>query len=246
MPFVAAQSILELDQDDITGRLQADPFFVAFTPVLEQRKGITESDVQIAMGAMQPGQVCGTVVIVMMPSLIATDPNAAGPASYARYGVQVIDWPIVRRQSPGGAQVSAEQITDRIRQIIHRVAFGRGQALYFDGLSPIAVVEGQVSYGVYFKCRQVDSPPPSCATCGISPDSGTGAQTVTLTNATVGAAIYYSLNGDYPSSVAAALTPPTSFLYSAPFSTGAAGITVRAAAELTGYQQGNVAQVQYD
>lgn len=244
MGFVPPESILELDQEDIAARLQADSFFQNTVPVLLQRRGITEKDVQISMQAMQPGSVCGTVAIVMMPSLIATDPNAPGPVSFVRYGIQVIDFPIIRRQSPGGAGVSAEEICDRIRQIIHRVAFGRGQALYFDGLHPIPVVEGQVSYGVYFKCRQIDAPPPSCATVGISPVSGAGPLTITLSCATAGAAIYYSLDGSYPSSVAAAATPATSFLYSAPF-TAAAAAFIRAAAEKTDYQQGNVAQVQY-
>ena len=245
MGFVPPESILELDQEDLAARLSADAFFLNVVPVLLERRGITENDVQISMRAMQPGQVCGTVAIVMMPKLIATDPNAPGPASFARYGIQVIDYPIIRCQSPGGAGVSAEEICDRIRQIIHHVAFGRGQALYFDGLAPIPQPPGQVSYGVYFKCRQVDSPPASVATCGISPTSGTGPLTVTLSNQTAGAAIYYSLDGSYPSSVGAAASPATSFLYSAPF-TAAAGALIRAAAELTDYQGSNVAQVQYD
>ncbi len=244
MGFVPPESILELDQEDIGARLMADAFFKNVTPVLLERRGITENDVQISMQAMQPGSVCGTVAIVMMPKLIPTDPNSPGPASFVRYGIQVIDYPIIRRQSPGGAGVSAEEITDRIRQIIHRVAFGRGQSLYFDGQSPIPVKVGCVSYGVYFKCRQVDSPPPSVATCGISPASGAGPLTVTLSNQTAGAAIYYSLDGSYPSSVAAATTPPTSFLYTAPVSVPA-NTFLRCAAELTDYQQGNVAQVQY-
>lgn len=242
--FVPPLSIIELDQEDMGARMKADPFFTNITPVLLQRRGITENDVQISMNAMQPGNVCGTVAIVMMPSLLPTDANAPGPASFVRYGVQVIDFPIIRRQSPGGSGVSAEQICDRLRQILHQVAFGRGQSLYFDGLTPITVQPGQVSYGVYFKCRQVDSPPPKVATCGFSPESGAGPLTVTLSNQTPGVAMYYSLDGSYPSSIAAAAIPPTSTIYTAPFVVQA-GAFVRAAAELTGYQQGNVAQVQY-
>ena len=141
--------------------------------------------------------------------------------------------------------MSAEEICDRIRQIIHRVQFGRGQGLFFDGMSPLPAPDGQVSYVVNFRCRQIDSPPPSVATCGISPESGTGPISVTLSNQTSGAAIYYSLDGSYPSSVGAAATPPTSTLYTVPF-TALAGALVRAAAEKADYQGSNVAQVQYD
>ncbi len=239
MGFVPPESIIELDQEDIGARLSADVFFANITPVLLQRRGITENDVQIAMGAMQPGSVCGTVAIVIMPTLIPESRDAPGPSYFVRYTVQVIDFPVIRRQSPGGSGVSAEAICDRIRQIIHRFASGRGQTLFFDGLTPIQAQDGQVSYGVHFRCRSIDSPPPSVATCGISPATGAGPLSVTLSNQTAGAAIYYTLDGSYPSSVNTAAT-----LYTVPFTAPAASL-VRACGSKTDYQQGNVAQVQY-
>jgi hypothetical protein len=63
---------------------------------------------------------------------------------------------------------------------------------------------------------------------------------VTLACATAGAAIYYTVDGTYPSSKASNGT-----LYTAPF-TAPSGSTVRAAAELSGYQQSQViSQVVY-
>jgi hypothetical protein len=245
MGFVPPESILELDQEDIAARLSADEFFRNVTPVLLQRRGITENDVQVALGTMTPGQVMGTVAIVLMPTLATDAPDAPGPRGNVVYTVQVIDYPLVRRQSAGGSQVSAEQITDRVRQIIHRFGTGRGQVLYWAGQSPIQVPVGRVSYGVRFRCLSMDQPPPSCATPGISPASGTGPLSVTLSCQTAGASIYYSLDGSYPSAVGAAATPPTSFLYSAPF-TADAGAFIRAVASKTDYQDGNVAQVQYN
>ncbi len=244
MGFIPPESVLELDQEDIAARLAADSFFAGVMQVLLQRRGITENDVQIAMGPMQGGPATGTVVIVLMPELRPEAKDAPGPSYFVRYTVQVIDWPIIRRQNPGGTQLSAEEISDRIRQILHRFAPGRGQTLYFDGLKPIPVQEGQVSYGVSFGCRGIDSPPASCATCGIAPASGAGPLTVTLSCQTAGAAIYYSLDGSYPSAVGAAATPPTSFLYTAPF-TAASAALIRACASKAGMQDGNVAQVQY-
>jgi hypothetical protein len=237
-------SVLELDQDDIVQRLVTDPFFQQAVPVLEQRKGITESDVQIALStANQQNGSIGTCAIVLMPRLAGQDPNAPGPRYTTRYPVQVIDWPLVRRQSTGGSQVSAEQICDRVRQIIHGFNMGRGQMVYFDKLEPVAIDDGKISYIVTFKKLGSDFPPISCAAVGISPLSGgvspslPGPVLVTLTCATSGASIYYTIDGTYPSSEG-----DTAVLYSGPF-TAPAGSTVRAAAELPsgfGFQQSNV------
>lgn len=244
-------SVIELDQDDIVARLQADSYFVAGIPVLEQRLGITENDVAIAISTAnsQNGKV-GTVVVVLMPRLKGTDPNAPGPRYIVRYPIQVIDWPVVRRQSVGGSQCSAEEICDRVRQILHMTLFSRGssssgnalgQTLVFDSLEPAQVKEGQVSYILYFKRLGIDLPPTSVAAVSISPLSGTGPLTCTLACATAGASIYYTVDGTYPSA-----TAKTGTLYSGPF-TAPQGSTVRAAAQLTGYQQSQVvSEVNYN
>lgn len=240
--FVPPESTIELDQEDMYNRLRADKYFRNVTPVLLQRTGITENDVQIAMQTVQGGTVCGTVAIVMMPKLIPEARDAAGPRYWVRYAVQVIDYPLYRSQANLGAGVSAEEICDRVRQIMHRFSTGRGQTLFFDGMEPVPVQDGQVSYVAYFRCLRADSPATQCATVGISPASGAGPTTVTLTCATAGASIYYTTDGSYPSSINTAAT-----LYSAPFSAAAAAL-VRACASKPNdstFQDGNVAQVQY-
>ena len=119
---------------------------------------------------------------------------------------------------------------------------GRGQTIYFAGMEPVNVPEGKVSYSLRFKRQAQDAPPVAVASIGISPP-GPGPATVTLTCATAGAAIWYTTDGSYPGSNAAAC--PTALLYSVPFAV-LAGQTVRAAAELTGYQQSQaISQVIY-
>ena len=59
--------------------------------------------------------------------------------------------------------------------------------------------------------------------------------TVTLTCATAGAAIWYTIDGSYPGSNPVA--SPNATLYTGPFVVQAAGVTIRAAAELSQYQQ---------
>ena len=241
-------SIIELDQDDIVARLKNDPYFSAGIPILEQRLGITENDVEIAIStANNQNGLIGTVVIVLMPRLAGVDPNAPGPRYWVRYPIQVIDWPTVRRQAAGGSQVSAEEACDRIREIIHGMNCIRSQGqlqITFDKLEPVQVKDGQVSYIATFKRYGTDAPPVSCAAVGIAPASGTGPLTCTLSCATAGAAIYYTVDGTYPGSVFVA-PKGTAVLYAGPF-TAPQGSTVRAAAELSGFQQSNViSQVTY-
>lgn len=230
-------SILELDQLDIYARLQNDPFFLAGVPVLLELKGITERDVAQAISTanQQNGKV-GTVVIVLMPTLLPDSPNAPGPRFDAVYRVQIIDWPMVRRQATGGTTVSADEGADRIRQILHRFATGRGQTMYFAGMETVHVPDGKVSYSIRFKKVGADGPPSSVASVLISLTPGYPA-TVTLTCATAGASIWYTTDGSYPGSNPVAC--PTAALYTAPFQVAGAGPTIRAAAEFVsaGYQQ---------
>jgi hypothetical protein len=235
---MSTTTILELDQEDITARLMDDAVTGAFK-VFSQRRGVTESDIMTALGAVQ-GSKPGLVAIVLMPRLIPDAPGSPGPRYFTRYPIQVIDWPVMRKQVTGG--LSAESMCERVRQILHYQSFGRGQVLTFDGMEPAPMAnETQVSYIVYFRRLGADQPPAKCATCGISPNGGASPQTVTLTCGTAGAAIYYSLDGSYPSAFAAAATPPTAFLYSAPFAVATAA-TLRVSAEAAGYVQGDVSQ----
>jgi hypothetical protein len=229
-------SQLELDQLDLYARIQNDPFFVAGVPVLLELKGITERDVALKIGtANQSNGLVGSVVIVLMPTLRGIDPNAPGPRYDAIFRIQIIDWPVMRRQQNGGTQKSADEVADRIREILHRFTMGRGQTIYFDGMEPVQVPDGKVSYVAKFKRTTADQPPQTPAAVGISPSSGSASPTtpltITLTCATAGAAIWYTTDGSYPGSNPVAC--PTATKYTGPFVLSQ-GATVRAASEITG------------
>ena len=230
-------STLELDQDDITARLTLDAV-TGLVPVFSQRKGITENDIQTKLGPLNSknGQV-GLVLIVLMPKLVATEANTPGAMYASRYGIQIIDWPAVRRMASGGSQISAETMAERVRNLLNFSSFGRGQSLFFDGMEPAPQAdETRISYIVYFRKLGADTWIQKAATVAISPQSGAAPQTVTLTCATGGAAIYYTTDGTYPSS-----GNTTATLYSGAISVTTAS-TLRAAAELTNYQQSDPSQ----
>ena len=230
-------SIIELDQLDIYGRIQNDPYFVSGVPVLLELKGITENDVTQAIEtANQSSGKVGSVVIVLMPTLEPNDRDAPGPRYVTVYNIQVIDYPLYRRQAVGGTQCSADEIADRLRQILHRFTMGRGQTIVFKGQRPLPIAEGKVSYNVGFARIGNDQPPIACASPLISYSRGTGL--CTLTCATAGAKIYYTVDGSYPGSLF--VSPAgTATLYTVPFTAPPLGSTVRAAAEFTAanYQQ---------
>lgn len=220
-------STLELDQDDITARLMADPV-CGTVKVFSQRKGITENDIMTGLGALnsQDGKI-GLVLIVLMPRLQPEEANTPAAMYATRYSVQVIDWPVMRRQADGGIQLSAETMAERVRQILHFCSFGRGQSLFFDGMEPLPMRdETQISYQISFRKKGADTPVTKCAAVAISPTSGEVPQTITMTCGTAGAQIWYTTDGSYPSSL-----NPTATLYAGPFILDEAA-TVRAAAEM--------------
>lgn len=228
-------SILELDQLDIFARIQNDVFFVAGVPVLLQLKGITERDVAIKIGTVnQSNGLVGSVVIVLMPTLRGRDPDAPGPRYDAIYEVQVIDNPILRRQQVGGTQQSADEIADRLRQILHRFTMGRGQTIYFSSMKRVTVDEPKNSYIVGFNRTSFDQPPPAVASVKISVSTAAYPNTVTLTCGTPGASMWYTIDGSYPGSNSVAC--PTAIKYTGPFTAPPATV-IRAAAEVAGFQQ---------
>jgi hypothetical protein len=143
-----------------------------------------------------------------------------------RYGIQVIAWPQAAL-SPGGAGLTAEEISEFLRRIIHYVAFGRGNVLIFDGQQPTTVAPGKVSYTVYFRRLGGDGPLPKVMLPGIASEAilVDGIATsfrITLTCVPTGPlaytpVIWYTLDGSLPTPGPATPYRAVSLRYEAPF-----------------------------
>jgi hypothetical protein len=227
---------LELDQEDIGGRLSADPYFADIT-VLVQRKGVTENDIEAALSVINEkiGKI-GAIAIIIMPELQPDSGQTPGARYFVRTTVQVIEQPLFNLGDTGTGK-SAEQIAERIRQVLHFFSTGRGNVYTFDGMQPIAVEEGKISYGVAFRRVGGDSAIIKVADVEITATGAAAPATVTLACATAGAAIWYTTDGSFPSSANATATQ-----YTVPFAQATAA-TIRAAAEKSGLQQSNVRQL---
>lgn len=226
---------LELDQDDFVARLFADTV-LAEAAILEQRRGLTEGDVETALQTLNVrGGKYGAVIIVLMPTLVPLDPDAPGPEYRVRASIQIIEQPDLNRAT-GGTLLTAEQIAGRIRPLFHHYQGGRG-TWTFAGMEPLTQDSDRVSYALDFTRLARDASDRS-ATPLITPESGAAPQSVTL-EAGAGAAIYYTLDGSYPWSGNAEAT-----LY-----TGAIAVddpaTLRAVATETSKLPSNAAETAY-
>lgn len=237
---------LEQDQVDLYGRLLAAPA-LAEVKVLFQRKGVTDNDVLTALSVFNEGDTgkLGCCCIVLMPALTLSSRNdggkpyseAPGPRYFIDLVVQVIEMPLISL-GDGGVGLSAEQVAQFVRTIGHHFANGFGGTYTFAGMEPIPVSDGQVSYGVHFTRMAGDAHQPKVAAPSITSDSGGSAPgNVTITCATLGAAIWFTTDGSYPSG-----KNPAALEYSGPF-VQATAATIRAAAEAADFQQSDIRQL---
>ena len=227
---------IEQDQDDFYQRILTDPYFAQIA-VFAEHKGVVQSEIDRTLSVINArGGKLGACVIVLMATLVGDSPNAPGPRSKVRIDVQVIDYPVINLSADGTGK-SCSQIAEQVRMLCHQYRDGSGSIFTFSAQQPVKLEDGQNCFVVSFERLAGDSPAPKVANVVASPASGAAPQTVTLTCATAGAAIYYTTDGSYPSAANAAAT-----LYSAPFAQAVAA-TIRAAASKSGYRQSDVVRL---
>lgn len=222
---------LRLDQDDYGFLLDADEFFGPIT-VLVQHKGVTESDIEVALSTLneKAGKI-GACCIVLMPELQPDASEGPAPRYFVRIGIQAIVQPLFADDPSSGADTFVEQVTERIRQIGHNRSFGRSNTFMFDGMTPISAEAGKESYGVFFKRIGGDAAVAKVAKPGIASVPATLPATgwdVTL-NVPGGATAYYTTDGSLPTAL-------NGTAYTVPFNVPPAA-TVRACAVQAGFQQ---------
>lgn len=227
---------IEQDQSDWFYRLLSDSYLAEVSVLLAQT-GDIEADIEQALAILnERGGKIGACVVVLKPELVPESPDSPGPVSVLKLTMQVIDQPLFN-DGDTGTGLSASQISEHIRKDGHHFSTGRGNVYAFAGQVPVPVDPGKNSYAVSFTRRAADCPPRQVATPAIAQDSVTAPAVITLTCATPGAAVYYTVDGSSPFSANAAAT-----LYTVPFNLPAAA-TVRAAGSLAGYRPSNVAQI---
>jgi hypothetical protein len=220
-------SILASIQQQCADRLQADPLFT-YVPILtEHLKDIT-SEIATALGPLTgTGGKSGLVAILLTPTANVNFDNVFGPFfDHIKIVVHVVENVTVNQDPTTGTNVSAVDAAEKICALLHH--------FQPDGANGPVTVERptitlgddptNLSYDIHFKTSAgLSSVLPQVATPVIASSSGV----VTLTCATVGAAMFYTL--DFSNA-----TPRNGALYIAPFTPGA-GHTLNVRAWLAGY-----------
>lgn len=220
-------------QADLVGRIEADAMFTTIT-VLDERKGLTESDVQMAISSMTAkGGRSGVATIVLAPTADDEMPDAVlGPLTWS-VTLLVIEDPLVNTDATTGTGYAAMTVARRLHRILkHYRAAGLVHAMVPGRpcISPAKTDFAPVAVEVKFKCQEADAGREyKVGLPTISPAGGTVPQTVTLACATAGAGIYYTLDGTHPHS-----GNTTATLYTVPFSISTAKV-LRVAAFKTGF-----------
>jgi hypothetical protein len=204
-------NLLTVLQEDIAGRLDNDSFFVD-VPVLEARKGIVDSDIEMALGSLNSkGGKAGAVVIVLMPEVDAPEGETPGPQIEVVQSIQVITRPLVNADTEaGGTGKDAESIALNVLNLLHRYISQRiGHVIMADPrpIRPITA-QGEVQYMVVVRLRTGLDRTAKVRTPAVYVDD----DSITLTCPTADAAIYYTIDGSYPGPA-----NPQAALYSVPF-----------------------------
>jgi hypothetical protein len=263
-------------QKDLYGLLMSAPQ-LATVNIVEERKFIMES--QIEMDAIWQTQrplsginYSGNGLLIEVPDIICDSDGVSGPPQQVELSFvsfQNGDGAFIKQTAGGGlvgdgdtpsfpiagGGLFAEQIEQHLIDIVHLLTLG--------GIGTMKVVARFSSPardypGINARRTKIIMTPKQTAqtlrTATIQNSIAGGS--MTLTCATPGAAIYYTLDGSFPSNPTIAIKPlsvtaatpngepvnPNSNLYVAPFAVQS-GQCVRAAAYLNGYNPGQIIKI---
>jgi hypothetical protein len=200
------RSYLDHLSSAVTALLLADS---RITPcaVLEERRGLIESDVLSALAGLltRPGgTTSGLTLIVKAPEVLANESDGPTPLLQAALTIRVIEQPEVNADPVTGTGLSAAVAAERVLAILHGWRHAGLSGSILEGTqTPIRSVEtpgGAVAYDVTLHSRYTLPSHARVARPIISLD---GTQ-ITLSTTTPGAEIYYTYEldqlPDYPSS----------------------------------------------
>jgi len=199
---------------------------------------VIQSKIDLALSGISPkAGKAGLTAIVLMPVVQVPNPEAPGPECSIATSIRLKERTLINMGALGTLK-PAEDAAWELQRELHNYSLGGDiGTLYCDGTSIAPVLDptdtsGDVIYNVEVIARCAAAMPTRCAHVAFS---GTTAP-LTLTCATAGASIYYTLNEDFP-----AAGVPGAVLYSAPFSPPV-GSVVRAAAHKTGLSPSHVTE----
>ena len=233
-------SHLEQFQLDCAARLSSESYFEDVSVFVIRPRSSAEALLlqtkldQALSGQALTGGKCGVTCTVQMPSAEVPEPNLPGPVFDAALVVRVIENPVIN-MGPTGTGKSAEDAALAVIGALHQFALENlAVTASKNALEPQAgeLLSGKVVYDCHFTRRFGLPQQAKVAPVSITESGALPAVVVTLECATAGAAIYYTLDGSYP-------TPAAGTLYGEPFTVTTA-CKLRATAFLEGLSGSNL------
>lgn len=229
-------------QDELVALCKADEV-LGMVPIINERVGDVNAEVEKNLGIVTAvGGKYGACILLQQP--MADDTASAAPG-----GLLDVVWTFLVLEDPllndgaNGFQIRALKLCRRLVRVIKLYAAG-GMATTMvpdkKTIVPVGNLIAPIAYQVNFRCTENSGgAQQKVIQPGIAPSSGAAPQNVTLTCATAGAAIYYTLDGTHPWSGNAA-----AILYAAPFAVTLAG-QLRARAFKAGMIGSNTTAAEY-
>lgn len=226
-------------QEDNYNRCLAHAWF-ADVAIMQERKAYTTDEIAKLLSTVKgrSGKV-GLAILVQRPLFTPASDDASLRGRIVQ-AFTILEHPTINAGSIGTGK-SAEEAGIELLNLFH-LAASAVPSQCWSALPEGAMVPDDSfdTLNAWETRLQLFASPGRTERCGpplIEPDSGLGTQEVTLSTATAGAAIYYTIDGTYP-------RQGNGTLYAAPFVPGA-GVLLRAAAEKAGLQQSSVSSVQF-
>jgi hypothetical protein len=219
-------------QEDLYQRALADEY-LANVAIIKRDEGEIETEVIDALGVLNKrGGKIGACVLVYQPIAEPAPAEVVGGVLNIDFTFLVLENPVLNRES-GGTGLAALTIARRLIGIFHlyhpRKVVGC-LTMQQGAIVPIQLPVAPVAYEVRFSAQEdLYTPNVRVTTPTITPSSGAAPQSVTLACATVGASIYYTLDGTHPYA-----GNPSAVLYTGTPVNVATAATLRAGAFKTG------------
>lgn len=203
---------LQQAQLDIAALLDCDELFrhvpvKVARPRDEQEAALIQGEIDNALaGLVSKGGRAGTAVLVMLPDGQVPEPNLPGPVLEIELTVRCLENPLFSEALTTGSGVTAEQCALNVLSLIHR--WTNAENPWRPDRRPIRSVDvkpGVICYDVVL-LRSLGLPTRSRV---ARPVISVGEALVTLSCATSGADLFYTLDGRLP-------TPGQGSLYEAP------------------------------
>ena len=224
--------VLKQLRTQIQQRLQAVAYFADIT-ILTEDKGDIENEIARALGAVTAaGGKLGICAVVMTAAGSVRNPNLPGPYLEAITVAVHVEENVLINNAVAGTSKPASDVAEQVLAALHRwTPTGFVRPLIAQP-NTVRVVEPAIGDIAYACVLAVANGIPvvtlsTVATPVADPADGEVPQTVELTCATAGAAIFYTTDGSLPS-------PVNGTLYTVPVAVTEAG-SLKARAFLAGY-----------